>query len=168
MTHGGEGGRGAEGENNGEMERKYVELHKLLVLALMELGHEQGGRDKVQGGRDMVDLELARARDELMGPIWGEECATFTAEAERGGWGYRIVAIKLEGDWWMARHRMLIATNLELEATIDLLAKDSDQWQAKCMAPVKLPSNIANKRNNLAREVNVGRLTLTHVECVRN
>jgi hypothetical protein len=33
---------------------------------------------------------------------------------------------------------------------------------------VKLASNIANKHDNLAMEVNVGRLTLTHVERERN
>ncbi len=58
--------------------------------------------------------------------------------------------------------------SLELEATINLLAKDSDWWQAKCMVPVKLASNIANERNDLAREVNVGRSTLMHVKCERD
>jgi hypothetical protein len=55
------------------MECEYVKLHKLLALALMELGREQGERDKVQGGRDVAELELARARDGSMGHVLGEE-----------------------------------------------------------------------------------------------
>ncbi len=98
----------------------------------MELGSKRGERDKVQGGRDVAESELVRARDGLMGSILGEECATFAAERE--GWGYRIIAMELVWDGWMARHRTSIATNLELEATIGILAKDSDRWQAKCAA----------------------------------
>jgi hypothetical protein len=60
----------------------------------MVLGHERGERDKAQGDRDMVELELARARDGSMGPVWGEECAV--SAAEREGWEYRIVSIKSE------------------------------------------------------------------------
>ncbi len=96
MTHRREGGREAEGEDNGEREHKYIKLHDFLVLALMELGHKRGERDKAQGGRDMAELELSRARDGSMGPIRGEECTAFAAERE--DWGYRIVTIKLEWD----------------------------------------------------------------------
>jgi hypothetical protein len=64
--------------------------------------------------------------------------------------------------------RTSIATNLEMEATIELLARDSDRWQAECAAPVERASNIANVRDGLAWEVDVGRPALARVERERD
>jgi hypothetical protein len=63
----------------------------------------------------------------------------------------------------MAWHDRLITANLELMATIELLARDSDRWQTKCAASAEHASEVANEHDGLAREVNIGMLTLADV-----
>ena len=53
----------------------------------------------------------------------------------------------------MEERRVLIATNIELEATIDLLAKDSDGWQSKYVSTIEYASKLENDRDDLRRSL---------------
>jgi hypothetical protein len=163
----------------GEQRKYYVdELRGLLASAQIKLGRVRTERDEACVGRDVAETELARRRagdsgSTSKGPVivWGgeeeeEECATAASSsfaAEREGWERRIVDVESERDTWTARHDRSIAANLKLMATIELLARDSDRWQTECAASAKRASEVVNKRDGSAREVDVGMSTLADV-----
>jgi hypothetical protein len=120
-----------------------------------------------QGGGQGQRIDVKGACCRWGGEEEEEEHTTATLSlfaAEREGWERRIVDVKLERDMWMAWQDRLIATNLELMATIELLARDSDWWQTKCAASAEHASEVANERDGLAREVDVGMLMLADVQ----
>ncbi len=163
----------------GEQREYYVdELRGLLALAQTELGCVRAEWDKARVGRDAAETELARRRvgGRRIGVKgarrrWGVEeeederatAALLSFALKREGWEHRIVDVKSEQDTWMARHDRSIATNLELMATIKLLARDLVRWQTKCAASAERTLEVANERDGPAREVDVGMSTLADV-----
>ncbi len=91
---------------------------------------EAMSRDALPDGTARTDTDTA--------PLIASEDAIAIAMADRTtSWTTTTTTMKEE-----ERIRALMATNFELEATIDLLARDSDDWQSKYASSIERTSKL--------------------------